>query len=252
MSRLSSLLSAIALSALLSGCGGGAGQVYPLAPDEAASRLHNLDDAGFIEARRCAVPIALSAQSLDAATIKWSITADGAETAAFSLKVEPADNGASRVIIALPKDPAGGEIYDGSQHYDHPLVQQPLRPALEELIAAALEGRKFDPARVKGDTADEVCTLQRQTSGAGKLRLGGKAPARPTGGSVDAWGTPQMPTTGDFGNPAMPGGTAPAPADPSPVDPSGGGGGGRGGPIGPPPPNNAPPGPGVHHRSYGG
>ena len=70
MSRLSSLLSAIALSALLSGCGGGAGQVYPLAPDEAASRLHNLDDAGFIEARRCAVPIALSAQSLDAATVK--------------------------------------------------------------------------------------------------------------------------------------------------------------------------------------
>lgn len=248
MPRLAHLISAIALSTLLAACGGGAGQVYPLAPEEAASRLHNLDDTGFSEARRCAVPIALSAQSLDAATIKWTISADGTEGAAFSLKVEPADNGASRVIIALPKDPAGGEIYDGSQHYEHPLVQQPLRPALEELVAAALEGRKFDPARVKGGNGDDVCVLQRQTSGPDRMRIGGRAPARPTGGggSVDAWGTPQLPTGGDFGNGAVAAGAAPAPADPTPAGPAGAPA------LGPPPPNNAPPGAGVHHRSYTG
>ena len=221
MPRISSLITGITLCALLAACGGGgAGQVYPLAPDEAASRLHNLDDTGFIEARRCAVPIALSAQTLDPATIKWSISADGTEAAAFSLKIEPADNGATRVIIALPKDPAGGEIYDGNQHYEHPVVQQPLRPALEELVAAALEGRKFDPTKVKGGNADDVCALQRQTSGPDKLRLGGRTSARPSGtNNVDAWGTPQSPSGTDFGSPMAPAGTAPTPGDPNPAGP---------------------------------
>jgi hypothetical protein len=246
MPRHAFLICVAALALPLAGCAGGE-QVYPLAPDEAASRLHNLDDAGFSEARRCGVPIGLSAQSLDAATIKWAITSDGAEVAAFSLKVEPAGNGGSRVIIALPKDPAGGEIYDGSQHYEHPVVQQPLRPALEELVAAALEGRRFDPARVKGGNGDDVCVLQRQTSGPDKLRLGGRAAARPAGGaSVDAWGTPQMPTGSDFGNASAPAGAAPAPVDPNPAAP------GSGAVIGPPPPDNVPAGQGIHHRAYGG
>lgn len=244
MPRLAKFVSPITLCALLSACGGGAGQVFPLSPVDAESRLHNLDDSGFIEARRCAVPITLSAQSLDATTIKWSINAEGTEGAAFSLKVEPAENGQSRVIIALPKDPAGGEIYDGNQHYEHPLVQQPLRPALEELVTAALEGRKFDPARIKAANADDVCALQRQTSGPDKVRLGGRPAARPAGGGpVDAWGTPQNPVGSDFGQPTAPGGSAPAAGEPAmPANP----------PIAPSQPDNGPPAPGIRHRTYGG
>ena len=63
------------------------GRIFPLSPvDE--SRLHNLDDSGFIEARRCRADHAV--QKLDATTIKGaSMPRD--RGAAFSLKVEPAE-----------------------------------------------------------------------------------------------------------------------------------------------------------------
>ena len=224
-------LAILALLPLIAACsGGGGGQVYPLAPDEALSRLHNLDDAGFTATRRCGVPIAMVAEALDPATIKWTISADGLPPVAFTYHVEPAEKGQSRLFVALPRDPAGGEVYDGDKPSERPLVEQPLRAALDELAAAALEGRKFDPARIKTSVSDEVCVLQRQTSGSDRLHVGGRNPGAGAGNrpapTVDAWGSPSQAGASNFGNPAV--AALPAPA----VDP------GAAAPPPPPPPHN--------------
>ncbi|MBS0255995.1 MAG: hypothetical protein JSS36_12525 [Proteobacteria bacterium] len=228
------LLAILAPLPLLAACSGGAGQQYAIAPDEALTRLHNLDDAGFIANRRCGANLSMSAETLDAATIKWSINADGTPGPVFTVHVEPGDKGQSRVIIALPKDPAGGEIYDGDKKYDHPLVQQPLRASLEELVAAALESRKFDPARIKTSVSDDVCVIQRQTSGSDRIHIGsgrpGPGPASNAAPVVDAWGSPTNPSPGNFGSPAMGQPAAPQPPAPPPA----------GAPPPPPPPRTPP------------
>ena len=208
------ILGPLCVMSLVAACSSGAGKIYPISPEDAASRLHNLDDSGFIAERRCSVPISMTAESIDPMTIKWTITAEGAEAVIFSVKVEPAENGQSRVIVALPRDPSGGEVYDGNKHLERPIVQRPLRPAVEELAAAAIEGRKFDPARVAGGNADEVCVMQRQTSGSGHILTGGSSqPHRGTSVTLDAWGTPINPDPGNFGRP-MNAGPAPVNAPP--------------------------------------
>jgi hypothetical protein len=60
----------------------------------------------------------------------------------------------------MPPGDKGGEAYDGSQFYVRPAFNQPLRPAVEEQVAAILESRAFDVRRV-GPGTDKVCLVQR-------------------------------------------------------------------------------------------
>ena len=193
MPRLAKFVSPITLCALLSACGGGAGQVFPLSPVDAESRLHNLDDSGFIEARRCAVPITLSAQSLDATTIKWSINAEGTEGAAFSLKVEPAENGQSRVIIALPKDPAGGEIYDGVK----PTFDSPQMVESAEMMIDLIYGKKYVSEGAIGYEYPDVLTGFQQGKAVTAFQWNAAAPT-----FLDASKSPE--TAGKLGFSALP------------------------------------------------
>ncbi len=227
---------------LLAGCSNGPGAVYKLAPDDAISRLQNADNSGFIAAQKCGLPLTIATQALDAQTLKWSVASAGAEVAAFTVRIESAGAGLSRVVIALPKAASGGEIYDGDQKIDQPALQQPLRPAVAELVDAAMMQRHFDPAQIKGDsTPDDLCVLQRQAAGSNFTHVGGGA-TRPAPAAKQDWGRNNAGANAGgnnaFGRPPMGGGPA-APSGgfgaPSgfgaPAGNSGGGGGGGSGPA---------------------
>ena len=64
-------------------------------------------------------------------------------TASFSVSLSQTGNG-TQATIAVPKAADGGEIYNSKQHYSHPALMQPLRPAVQEMIDAAMEKRPFD------------------------------------------------------------------------------------------------------------
>ena len=61
----------------------------------------------------------------------------------LSVSLSQTENGTQATIV-VPKAADGGEIYDGKQHYSHPALMQPLRPAVQEMIDAAMEKRPFD------------------------------------------------------------------------------------------------------------
>lgn len=158
-------------SAALSACGHAppADPVYPLSPVEVLARLRKADITGFRDARQCGVLIYFSEQDDGANALTWTVTSGSFTVARFTLRVTPAGSG-STVAIDLPKAPNGGEIYDASQKYTHPALMQPLRPALRELVNAAIERRGFDWHRIPADqlaAGDGLCGSERQNLEAG-------------------------------------------------------------------------------------
>jgi hypothetical protein len=75
------------------------------------------------------------------------VQSKGHVLASFSVSLSQAGNGTQATIV-VPKAADGGEIYDGKQHYSHPALLQPLRPAVQEMIDAAMEQRPFDWRRL--------------------------------------------------------------------------------------------------------
>jgi hypothetical protein len=92
--------------------------------------------------------------------VVWRIYSSGRGLLDVTAKLTPVGEGQTKVEISLPRGPQGGEAYDGAQSYHRPAFNQPLRPALEEQVAALLEGRAYDDARVPRGT-DTVCNVQR-------------------------------------------------------------------------------------------
>jgi len=79
----------------------------------------------------------------DVNLVTWRVRSKHKFVASFSVSLSQAGNG-TQATISVPKAADGGEIYDGKQHYSHPALMQPLRPAVQELIDAAMEQRPFD------------------------------------------------------------------------------------------------------------
>jgi hypothetical protein len=99
--------------------------------------------------------------ALNDAMGKWLV-------ASFSVSLSQTDNGTQTTIV-VPKADDGGEIYDGKQHYSHPALMQPLRPAVQELIDAAMEHRPFDwhrlpdPLNVAPNDSLNNCSMGQQS-----------------------------------------------------------------------------------------
>ena len=100
--------------------------------------------------------------------VTWQVRSSGSEVAQFSALLSAVGQNQTRVEIKLPDAPGGGEIYDGSKFYKRPAFNQPLRPAVQEQVAAILEGRKFDVRRV-GPGTDKVCHVQRAGLESGRV-----------------------------------------------------------------------------------
>ncbi len=134
---------------------------YKVAPSEALSRLLRADTVGFRDARQCGMLIYLSTGVTAPDAVTWNVTSSDVLLARFTLRVVPKDAG-SVIAIELPKGPNGAEIYDGNQHYTHPAMMQPIRPALAELVDSAMAGRPYDWHRIHGTlNTDGLCASER-------------------------------------------------------------------------------------------
>ena len=153
----------IAFLALI-GCSEGADELYyDIAPDDAFGRLVKADITGFRDARQCGMLIYFEPKVYDATrTIIWEVTSGETTVARFGLHVIAKGNG-SVIEMQIPNAPDGKEIYDGTQKYSHPVFLQPLRPALRELVDAAMEQRPYDWHRLPEMAVDyTICASMRQ------------------------------------------------------------------------------------------
>jgi hypothetical protein len=152
------LVFAIATVSLLSACGSSTPGVYDLPIPEALARLQKADLDGFRMARQCGMLIHIAASEITDNAITWRITSSGQQVLRFTVKLVQEANG-TRAIIEVPADPKGGEVYDGDKFYPRPAVNQPLRPAIQELIDSAIAQRPYEGQKLV--SADRVCSIQR-------------------------------------------------------------------------------------------
>ena len=147
---------------------------YPIALTEALARLEKADITGFRNARQCGILIHFSAWHRDRTSIGWIVTSRHQQVATFEVSLSAAGNGTNAAIV-VPKAEDGGEMYDGNQHYSHPAMMQPLRPALRELIDAAMQQRPYDWRRIPDPlNTDGLCSseLQNLMAGGATYQLG--------------------------------------------------------------------------------
>jgi hypothetical protein len=119
---------------------------YPIPLAEAMERLDKADVIGFRNARQCGLLINFR-HFWENNSITWDVRSNGREVLGFTVVLTPTSRG-TRTDIVVPTGENGGELYDGKQHYSHPAVMQPLRPAVQELIDSAMEKRSFDWRRL--------------------------------------------------------------------------------------------------------
>lgn len=113
-------------------------------------RLDNSDSAGFRYARHCGVLFNFGSNKSDDHTVTWTARASRKDVFTFNVVVVRSPKGVT-LKLSVPLERNGREIYDGTQKYNHPLLRQPLRPAITELIESAMEKRSFDNERVEAD-----------------------------------------------------------------------------------------------------
>jgi hypothetical protein len=148
--------------ALLMGCGGGlpAG-TYEVPVEVAYQRLIAGDMDDFRIARQCGILIHFDVEKELNKQVRWIVRSSGMQVAQFTVRLIPVDAQTTRFEIDVPAAPEGGEIYDGTKFYPRPALHQPLRPAIQELIAARIEQRPYDPMGLPSTDSDSVCDVQR-------------------------------------------------------------------------------------------
>jgi hypothetical protein len=116
---------------------------YAIPYEEARARLEKADIVGFRNGRECGFLIHFIPTRPDAQSIGWLVTSNDRAILRFHVSLSPTESGVQATIF-VQAAPNGGEMYDGEQSYDYPILMQPLRPALQELVDAAMEKRPFD------------------------------------------------------------------------------------------------------------
>jgi hypothetical protein len=152
------LIGAAAL--LLAGCGGRENNVYAIGAHDAYQRLLHSELPELVMARQCGILIHPRTEGITDRSVTWRVYSSGREMVNFTATLTPLGDGRTRAEISIGRNSAGHEAYDGSLFYTRPAFNQPLRPAVEEQVAALLEGRSFDVSRVPRGT-DSVCDVQR-------------------------------------------------------------------------------------------
>jgi len=149
----------LAVTVGLAGCGKQPG-VYDVSMQEAYQRLVSNQLADLVYHRQCGILIHVRPTGIDGEQVTWFVKSSGEEVVRFTAMLTAVGENQTKVEIKIPSDPAGGEVYDGAKFYRRPAFNQPLRPAVEEQVAAILENRPFDMARM-GAGQDSVCNVQR-------------------------------------------------------------------------------------------
>jgi hypothetical protein len=150
----------VLLAAGLAGCGQEAPGVYNLSIADAYQRLSTNELPDLVYRRQCGILIHVMPEGVPNGKVRWQVTSSGEDVVQFTAILTSLSEKQTKVEIQIPSDPAGGEVYDGAKFYRRPAFNQPLRPAVEEQVAAILESRPFDIERV-GPGRDSVCDVQR-------------------------------------------------------------------------------------------
>jgi hypothetical protein len=161
--------------ALISGCSEPPGQVA-LSAHDAYERLAKGDLTEFIFKRQCGILIHAKMEAEPDRSVTWHILSSGRRMLSFTATLTPVKARRTKVDIAVSRDPDGGEAYDGTRFYRRPALQQPVRPALEELVAALLNERAFDAKRLPKRTTNDFninspCDIQRGGVESGNARF---------------------------------------------------------------------------------
>src|ERR1700680_2173640 len=153
-------IAGLAVLTLTAACDEPPGQVA-LGVHEAYERLAQTDLADFIFKRQCGILVHVRTEKQPDRSVTWQILSSGEEMLRFIVTLTPVDNQQTKVDIAVSRDANGHEAYDGTHFYTRPALMQPTRPAIEEQVAALLEGRNFDLSRLPAAPKDTVCNVQR-------------------------------------------------------------------------------------------
>jgi hypothetical protein len=146
---------------------------YKVPFKEALARLEKADIQGFRKLRQCGLLIHFYSSHPDNHSIRWDVTSDDIDVVNFTVSLSPLEDGTKATII-VATDANGHEMYDSKASYPHPGLRQPLRPALVELVDAAIENRHFEFERIVGDlSVDGVCNSEfnRLASGNATFRI---------------------------------------------------------------------------------
>jgi len=160
----------LVLSAALAGCGGRESGVYAIGAHDAYERLVRSALPDLVMARQCGILIHPRAEGVTDRSVTWRVYSSGREMVNFTATLTPIEAGRTRAEVSIGRNANGREAYDGSLFYTRPAFNQPLRPAVEEQVAALLEGRSFDVSRVPRGT-DSVCDVQRAGLEEGSARF---------------------------------------------------------------------------------
>ncbi len=147
---------------ILSGCSESKPEpgVYKLSVAEAYGRLSDNTLEELVLFRQCGILIHVKPEGRQGQQVIWRVYSSGKKVVEFSAALTALDDQNTKVTITFPTGPDGAEPYNGSQSYNRPAFNQPLRPAVEEQVAALLEGRPYD-AKKAGRGQDNVCSIQR-------------------------------------------------------------------------------------------
>ncbi len=134
--------------------------VYDIGVAEAYQRLSTNTLADMVYSKQCGILVHVEPEGILSRSVTWRVRSSGQEVVQFTAVLTPVGEMQTKVEIKLPAAPDGGEVYDGTKTYRRPAFDQPLKPAVEEQVAAILEGRKFDVQNV-GPGRDKICQVQR-------------------------------------------------------------------------------------------
>lgn len=154
----------LTLLASLGACEGQEPNVFDLPIAEVHARLKREPLTQFRRARRCGIPIAIYPSSFEREAVKWQVVSDGRDMLWFKAHLSEVSPTRTRVTIEIQLGPGGKERYSGDYFPARPAVVQPVRPAIEEAIAAVLQGREFDVDRAPRSSDDTVCDVQRASA----------------------------------------------------------------------------------------
>lgn len=129
------------------------GYLVPL--DQALARLKSADVIGFRNARQCGLLIHITPLLPVGNSVTFTVQSRNRLMTQFTVSLTATPAGTTEAVIRVPGVAGGGEDYDGKQHYAHPALMQPLRPAVKELIDAAMEKRPYDWQKIPDDHLNE-------------------------------------------------------------------------------------------------
>ena len=157
------LFRALPLALLLSACTAAVPEGYPVSQQVAFDRLVESELSGLIERRSCGVELSVDTDAQPAnGKIVWRVRS-GEKMLMLTAMLTPVGTDRTKIAVSAWNEEDGGNAYNGTKLYPRPLLNQPVRPNLDEQVAALMEGRPYDIYKVKGGVRnDGVCIMQKE------------------------------------------------------------------------------------------